>query len=517
MVEGLRKLLLKTVLPIKKKINKVLSQLYFSMATRISFYYVRLFVAFGVFFVVLIFTAYILIQAKDYVKYADSIIENLSTGEVFDELDLRKNGLALYYYTDETDIRSYQKEEDKNKLEEYRQKIFDYAINPYHDKGVSFRITEKETGKVLFSDIVLDVEADDYLFDKYSVNYNDCEQFIVKDHYKFTYNDREYQVYFQYNMTESFSQLQKFILWLVIFYLGIVILVGKFAKKGIDRLLTPIHNMSLTANRLTVNNLHSERLNVEGTKNELKNLAATINNMLDRIELSYESQKQFVSDASHELRTPIAVIQGYAGMLKRWGSEDEEVLKESIEAISNEAKSMQDLVEKLLFLSRHDKKTLNLKKKKFNMCPVVEEMVKETKMVVQNRNIAVDLLEDVVVYGDQQSLKQAVRIFLDNAVKYSRDGDSITVSLKNENGSCILSVSDTGIGMKKEDVKKIFDRFYRAEEARTGKVEGHGLGLSIAKLIVLNHAGSIKVRSKYGAGTTFTIILPNYYRYGLMK
>lgn len=517
MIEGLRGLLLKTVLPIRKKLNKVFSQLHFSIAARISFYYVRLFVAFGVFFVVLIYAAYILIQAKDYVKYADTIIENLSTGKVSDELEHMKDGMALYYYTDESDFKSYQKEEDENKLEEYRQQMLDYAINPYHDKGVNFRVTEKDTGKVLFNDIDMDVEADVYLFDKYSINYNNSEQFIVKDHYNFEYNNIEYQVYFQYNMTKSLDQLQRFTLWLVIIYLLMVILVGKLAKRGIDRLLTPIHNMSLTANRLTVNNLHSERLNVEGTKNELKNLATTINSMLDRIELSYESQKQFVSDASHELRTPIAVVQGYAGMLKRWGSEDEAVLEESIEAISKEAKSMQDLVEKLLFLSRHDKKTLNLQKKKFNMRPVVEEMVKETKMVVQNRHISADMLEDVVVYGDQQSLKQAVRIFLDNAVKYSRDGDSITVSLKNENGSCVLSVSDTGIGMKKEDIQKIFDRFYRAEGARDGKVEGHGLGLSIAKLIVLNHAGSIKVRSKYETGTTFTIVLPNYYRYGLMK
>ena len=143
--------------------------------------------------------------------------------------------------------------------------------------------------------------------------------------------------------------------------------------------------------------------------------------MLDRIEVSYESQKQFVSDASHELRTPIAIIQGYANLLNRWGSSNPEVLEESIEAIQNEARAMQDLVEKLLFLSRHDKKTLMLNKKRFNMKTMVEDMVKETRLVASNRIIESPILEDVVVYGDKQSLKQAIRIFIDNAIKYSED------------------------------------------------------------------------------------------------
>ena len=482
--EWLRRLLLRTVLPIRKKTNKILSQLHFSIASRITFYYIRLFVAFGVFFVLTIYGVYILVQAKTYVEYADSITSTLSSGRVSKQYMLNNQNLN---------------------------------INPYHNKGVSLKVIEKSTGKVLYNDITLDVEEDTDLLDKYSINYMNNNQFIVKDHYSYYEDGTEYQIYFQYNMTESLDLLQNFILWLIILYLVLVIIVGKLGKKGVERLLTPINSMSLTANRLTVNNLHSERLNIEGTKNELKDLAATINRMLDRIDLSYESQKQFVSDASHELRTPIAVIQGYASMLERWGSEDKEVLEESIEAINNEAKSMQDLVEKLLFLSRHDKKTLNLKKSKFNMKPLIEEMVKETKMVAGNRNINYGRLEDVVVYADKQALKQAVRILLDNAVKYTNDGDNISINLKNDNGTCILSVSDTGIGMTKEDINKIFDRFYRAEGARNGKVEGHGLGLSIARLIVLNHAGSIKVRSQYKSGTTFTIILPNYYRYGLMK
>lgn len=301
-------------------------------------------------------------------------------------------------------------------------------------------------------------------------------------------------------------KLLLFLLFVVYFLLSLIVI--KFGKKGILKLFKPINEMSESANRLTVNNLHSERLNVEGTKNELKDLATTINGMLNRIEISYESQKQFVSDASHELRTPIAVIQGYVNLLDRWGKKDEEVMEESIEAIKNEARAMQELVEKLLFLSRNDKKTLKLKKAKFNMCEVVEDMVKETRLVAENRIIKAGVLEDIMVYGDQQSLKQAIRIFVDNAVKYTRDGDTIGISCENKNGDCVITVQDTGIGMTKKDIENIFERFYRSDKVRNEKINGHGLGLSIAKLIVLKHTGRIKVRSQYTKGSSFIITLP---------
>jgi signal transduction histidine kinase len=281
-----------------------------------------------------------------------------------------------------------------------------------------------------------------------------------------------------------------------------------YAKKGDEKLFTPIRDMSKLANRLTVKNIQSERINIAGTKNELKELAETINEMLNRIEISYESQKQFVSDASHELRTPIAVIQGYANLLDRWGKKDEAVLEESIEAIRNEAKSMQELVEKLLFLSRHDKKTLKLEKHKFNMRPIVEDMVKETRMVVKERVINSPSLEDVIVYGDKQALKQAIRIFIDNAVKYSSAGDEINISCENHGGDCILTVQDTGIGMTRKDIDNIFERFYRSDHVRDRKINGHGLGLSIAKLIILKHTGSIKVRSQYTKGSSFIVTIP---------
>ena len=169
---------------------------------------------------------------------------------------------------------------------------------------------------------------------------------------------------------------------------------------------------------------------------------------------------------------------------------------------------MQELVEKLLFLSRHDKKTLRLQKKLFSMGEVLEEMVKETSMVTEGRMIQAQVIQNVRVYGDSQSLKQAIRIFIDNAIKYSTDGATITIACEERLGDCMITIADTGIGMKKEDVDHMFDRFFRADDVRDRRIEGHGLGLSIARLIILAHAGTIKVRTQYTKGTSITILLP---------
>ena len=142
------------------------------------------------------------------------------------------------------------------------------------------------------------------------------------------------------------------------------------------------------------------------------------------------------------------------------------------------------------------------------MCDVVEDMIKETKLVVSNRSIHSPLLEDVVVYGDKQTLKQAIRVFIDNSVKYSKDGDNITITCENKGGDCVITIQDTGIGMTQKDLNNIFERFYRSDYVRNQKINGNGLGLSIAKLIILKHTGRIKVRSRYLEGSKFIITLP---------
>ena len=274
------------------------------------------------------------------------------------------------------------------------------------------------------------------------------------------------------------------------------------------RVLAPIRDIASMAETLSESNL-SNRINIAGTKNELKDLAAVINRMLDRIERSYNSQKQFVSDASHELRTPISVIRGYTDMLKRWGKDDPEVLDEGIAAISQETESMKDLVESLLFLARHDKKTLMMEISAFDPSELLREVLKEEIMVHTDYRFEINRMDSMMIHADRNMMKQVLRILCDNAVKYSAAGTSVTLSCENDqNGYCCLSVRDEGQGISQEDLPKIFDRFYRSDKARKSETGGHGLGLSIARIIVIAHNGKLKVRSKPGCGSVFSILLP---------
>ena len=319
---------------------------------------------------------------------------------------------------------------------------------------------------------------------------------------------KDMQLSFHYsNQLWEFSLTEIYRVAILLYIFGMFIVV-ELSKKGIQKISDGMGDIIKSTNQITINNLEEERLNVEGIQNELKDIAVTINRMLDRLEVSYETQKQFVSDASHELRTPIAVIQGYVNMLDRWGAEDVEVLAESVEAIKNESQSMHELVEKLLFLSRHDKKTLKLNKKKFDIGKMIAGMVKEIQMVAKNRNVEVLDMESAILYGDSQTIKEAIRVLVENAIKYTEDGDTIYIGCEKQEKNCIITIADTGIGMEQKDLDNMFQRFYRSDNVRNGNISGHGLGLSIAKLIVLKHVGTIQVKSQYTRGTSFRIVLP---------
>ena len=272
------------------------------------------------------------------------------------------------------------------------------------------------------------------------------------------------------------------------------------------QMLGPIGEISETARALNAQNM-SQRINVEGTRSELRELALVINEMLDRIEAAYDGQKQFVSDASHELRTPIAVIQGYATMLQRWGKDDAAVRDEAITAISSEAANMKDLVEKLLFLARHDRQTLKLNPELIDMRELTESIARETRMIAPDHEIICGEMQDVRVLGDGTALKQALRIFMDNACKYTPAGGKVTISCVQGGMGALISVEDTGCGIPAGELKRVFDRFYRVDGSR-GAVPGHGLGLSIARIIAVRHGGRIHVRSKEGVGSVFTLELP---------
>lgn len=240
---------------------------------------------------------------------------------------------------------------------------------------------------------------------------------------------------------------------------------------------------------------------------ELQGIESAMNNLILKMKENYRQQARFVNDASHELRTPIAVIEGYANMLSRWGKEDEKVLDESITAIKNESEHMKHLVEQLLFLARGDSGKTVLKLEDTEINSMMQEIYEESLMIDEDHPYRFTKWgEDIHIQADPGLIKQAIRILIDNAAKYTANGDEILLSTGlTENGRPYLQVQDTGIGMAGEDVEHMFERFYRADVARN--TEGTGLGLSIAKWIVDKHKGTFDIVSRTELGTRIRIIL----------
>lgn len=274
------------------------------------------------------------------------------------------------------------------------------------------------------------------------------------------------------------------------------------------RMLQPIQRMTDTVKEISVQNL-DKRLDVGGSHDELKELAQTFNQMIDRIQGSYERQNRFVADASHELRTPVAVIQGYADLLDRWGKGHLDVMEESVGAIKDETDNMKQLIEKLLFLARADKNQLTLKKEPFVIDHLLEEIATQSRLLDTGHNISHRMTTgSLELFADRSYIKQALRVFVDNSIKYTPAGGTIEILGSQTKKHAIITVADTGIGIPQEDIPLVFDRFYRSDKSRNKESGGHGLGLSIAKWIIDSHNGKIKVESTAGKGTKVSVHLP---------
>ena len=268
--------------------------------------------------------------------------------------------------------------------------------------------------------------------------------------------------------------------------------------------------LSVLADKLDeINATHLDtRISVSGTQKELRELAQAINAMLDRINEAYRSQMRFVSDASHELRTPIAVIQGYANLLNRWGKDDPATRQEAIDAIRQEADSMKELVEQLLFLARGDNASMRIEMEDFDLTALAAEVLRETEMIDQTHIFLARWDGAVPVRADAGLIKQALRVLVDNSIKYSPEGGRILLSVRADGGAARMSVQDEGQGIGAESLPHIFDRFFRTDESRARQTGGTGLGLAIAKWIADRHGGWFEVLSREGVGTRITMVLP---------
>jgi len=288
-------------------------------------------------------------------------------------------------------------------------------------------------------------------------------------------------------------------------FIGIIasIILGYSISK---KMLVPIDYITKAADNISINNL-KERIEVTGPDDELKRLGNTFNKMIDRLQGAFDRQTQFVSDASHELRTPIAVIQGYANLLDRWGKDDREALEKSIHAIVLESSNMEDLVEKLLFLAKGDSGNQKIEKSEFCLNELISEVVRESNLIDQSHIISSDKNDSVSISADYKMIKQMLRIFIENSIKFTPKQGKIDISSEIVNKTVKITVSDSGVGIPKDEIQNIFERFYIVDKSRSKEKGGTGLGLSIAKWIVEVHKGTINVESQEGSGTKIIILL----------
>ncbi|WP_026583906.1 HAMP domain-containing sensor histidine kinase [Bacillus sp. J33] len=249
-----------------------------------------------------------------------------------------------------------------------------------------------------------------------------------------------------------------------------------------------------------------KRLALEGkSKDELYQMGETFNHMIDLLESNFEKQKQFVSNASHELKTPLTVIESYSSLLKRRGLEKPELFLESIDAIHSESVRMRQMTEQLLLLAGHDEQMeLNIKSMELNtfLTQVIRTYGEAFKRII---DIESNIEGPAYVQTDENMLKQLLFIFLDNARKYS--DNVITVSAGIKENEAYIRIRDRGIGIPMDELPKVFDRFYRVDKARSRKTGGAGLGLSLAKEIAEALGVVIKLESTEGKGTAVTIFI----------
>jgi heavy metal sensor kinase len=281
--------------------------------------------------------------------------------------------------------------------------------------------------------------------------------------------------------------------------------VGGWLLAG--RALRPIDELTRRAQQISAHDLR-QRLNLD-QDDELGRMAATFDDMIARLEEAFARQKRFTSDASHELRTPLTVMQADLGLaLARPRSAEE--YRQTLVSMDEEVSRLSSIVNDLLMLTRLDVDPAGMPHEPVALHELLTGLARHVRAIAAERDIAVsaDRLEPVTMVGDPTRLRQLFTNLLDNAVTYTQPGGRVTLRLERTRDSARISISDTGIGIAVADLPRIFERFYRAGEARAQNPHGTGLGLAISHSVVQAHRGEITVQSTPGAGTTFTVLLP---------
>lgn len=327
------------------------------------------------------------------------------------------------------------------------------------------------------------------------------------------YESQKYRLFVTHSLqdqTRFMSRLQS--IYLVIVPLALILtgLGGYFlARKS----LAPVLDMSRQAETLSATNLH-ERLPVKNEKDELGNLARVFNALLARLENSFEQQRRFMADASHELRTPLAIVRGESEVSLARDNRPAEEYRESLAIVNDESKRLTHIVEDLFTLARADAGEFRVNFTEIYLDELLADCVRAVRVLAEEQNITLNLSvpQEMPFRGDEQQLRRLLINLLDNAIKYNRKGGAVSIAAEKDKKVYKLKISDTGTGIPSDEQAKIFDRFYRADKARSRTSEtttsGAGLGLSIALWIAELHHGTVEIVSSDQNGSVFGVTLP---------
>lgn len=294
---------------------------------------------------------------------------------------------------------------------------------------------------------------------------------------------------------------------LLISYPVILIILFLITRYIVGKSISPINNVITTANRITRENLN-ERISLPENKDEIHLLISTINELLNRLEDNLLREKQFTSDASHELRTPLSVIKGTLEVLIRKPREVNQY-EEKISYCIKETDRMAKLIDQLLLLARYDSGKVLPNKTKVDVKNIITNTIERLQPIIMDKDIIIRLIDDgdAFAMADSSMMEIIFENLITNSVKYSDCQKEIEIELKNINSSLSCKISDQGFGMNEEQIKKIFDRFYRSDDSRNSEVGGLGLGLSIVKKLCDLQGIPLKVTSTKGIGTSFFLQL----------
>jgi signal transduction histidine kinase len=308
----------------------------------------------------------------------------------------------------------------------------------------------------------------------------------------------------------EYQKLLMGLLWLLLLSIPVAALLAGIAGYWMSgRALSPIHQITEATNSIDVRSL-SRRLPLQGTEDELDRLSATINHMLDRIATSYDRIAQFTADASHELRSPVALIRSRAELMLMEPADTASIERGLLEILS-ESDYMTRLIADLLTLARTGLEDAQIRMELFELGESISAMLPRARSQAATRGITVEFTPDeqiVPLQGNQTIVERVLMIILDNAIRYTPAGGRIWISTWLSKESCGFTVRDTGIGIAPSKQAHIFERFYRVDTARTPRDGGSGLGLSIAKSLVELHGGIIQVDSAVGHGASFEVAFP---------